>query len=522
MHFTFAVAVIELVSKEAKFADNDEVQRLFGGLPRAMCTLFQIMIFDGWASKVKPIVMQDPKSCIIFLLFMGLAGIVLFNLMTAIVVRNAFDSMNGDEEAVAQVAAIQDHKMRTELTNIFLDLDEDQSGCLSIDEFLDCMDDFSFVRKMKMLDIDLEELPDIFDILDDGDGQVDQTEFIQGMLKMQGPALSGEMLQATCSMRNQNVHFIALEDAFVQNAMQTFRTVETHVDCLHRNMNSIMYLTAEVVTKIDLIGIRGVVGGSTHEMPFLMDPEEEDIKKAEKKKLKIAAKQVRAAEKAQKEGRHYEPEPELPEGSYVEDVIPATWILRNKCSPLAKNPGKVRLAMDPSLKDKLLGNKVRKHKKVANAAGVSQSLGRDWQSLDLPLDEEGVLDASALATNYDTAHGGVPEPPPRIADMLQPWHVPPSPSREAWGNEEAVDASASLGLQRPESAFSKSKPSKAADRVKPSTPMSKAKPSTEGAFIRFQGGSSALGGLEPWSLASQADKASPGPSHPNAVHENTM
>merc|ERR1740117_838323 len=105
-----------------------------------------------------------------------------------------------------------------------------------------------------------------------------------------------------------------------------------------------IYLTAEIVTKIDLIGIRGIVAGTTHDLPLLMDPEAEDIEKAEKKKMRIAAKKVRAAEKAQKEGRHYEPEAELPEGSYVEDVIPATWILRNKCSPLAKNPGKVRLA----------------------------------------------------------------------------------------------------------------------------------------------------------------------------------
>ena len=34
------------------------------------------------------------------------------------------------------------------------------------------MDDFAFIRRMKTLDIDLEELPDIFEILDDGDGEL--------------------------------------------------------------------------------------------------------------------------------------------------------------------------------------------------------------------------------------------------------------------------------------------------------------------------------------------------------------
>jgi len=39
-----------------------------------------------------------PEAAIIFLLFMGIASIVLFNLMTAIVVKNAFDASEADEE----------------------------------------------------------------------------------------------------------------------------------------------------------------------------------------------------------------------------------------------------------------------------------------------------------------------------------------------------------------------------------------------------------------------------------------
>ena len=39
-----------------------------------------------------------PEAAIIFLLFMGIASIVLFNLMTAIVVKNAFDASEADED----------------------------------------------------------------------------------------------------------------------------------------------------------------------------------------------------------------------------------------------------------------------------------------------------------------------------------------------------------------------------------------------------------------------------------------
>merc|ERR1719506_2993198 len=103
---------------------------------------------------------------------------------------------------------------------------------------------------------------------------------------MQGPALSSEMLKATCGIKQQNVHFVALEDAFVQNAMDTFRNVDAHVDALHENFNDIMQLSAQVVQKLDRIGLRKVVGASTQSLPFLMDPTPEELVKQEKLRKK--------------------------------------------------------------------------------------------------------------------------------------------------------------------------------------------------------------------------------------------
>merc|ERR1719491_1980777 len=124
--------------------------------------------------------------------------------MTAVVVSNAFDASAADQEAADNIKMRHATKVRSELTDMFKDLDEDQSGWLSKEEFLNCLDDLNFVRKMKMLDIDLEELPDIFEILDDGDGQVDQNEFITGMLQLQGLAMGAEMIKATALLGHQN------------------------------------------------------------------------------------------------------------------------------------------------------------------------------------------------------------------------------------------------------------------------------------------------------------------------------
>eukprot|EP00971_Amphidinium_carterae_P108019 2138546-Amphidinium_carterae.1 len=80
--------------------------------------------------------------------------------MTAIVVQNAFERVKTDLEAVDYWNREKERKVKDNLRRTFEDMDEDGSGYLTQDEFTDVLDDVEFVRKMKMLDIDLEELPD--------------------------------------------------------------------------------------------------------------------------------------------------------------------------------------------------------------------------------------------------------------------------------------------------------------------------------------------------------------------------
>jgi len=345
---------------------------------------------------------------------------------------------------------------------MFDDLDEDHSGALSMDEFLECLDDFAFVRKMKTLDIDLEDLPDIFEILDDGDGQVDQEEFIGGMIKMQGNAGSGEMLKATCMMSAQNVHFSLLEDAFVQNAMEVFRGVEGSVDRLHENMNDIIQLSAEVVHKLNHIGIRKVVGGSANQMPFMEDPTIDDVMKAEKSASKKRRKRRDEYERAEKEAdlagrdvrelipeicKELDAEAEERKGlhAHPDKLVPVEWILRNGKSPLTKNPGKLRLHYDPKLKDKLLGAKPKKKPKWVEPSGFYKELGRTWERLDLPI----TRDLHTLDLTIETKglnYGSLPKPPPRSANGLVPWMIAPSPKSAA--APKKIDPLASMGLAK--------------------------------------------------------------------------
>lgn len=324
VHYMFAVATMELVVKTESFRNDPHVEEFFGGgLFASMFTLFQIMTFDSWAAIVRPIIYKEPATAVLFFFFIGIAGIVLFNLMTAIVVKNSFDAITEDEEAMAQLKHMEHMKMQQELREMFKDMDNDGSGTLSQAEFTDVLDDVMFIRRMKMMDIDLEELPDIFEILDDGDGQVSMDEFCMGLMRMQGVAMSRDTLKATQRLKRINEGFMGMSQDMEKYSEDTFESMEQALDVSHENFLEIQALTAEVLKQLNDIGIRKVVHESTTELPKLGEPTSESIAKEAKLAAKakstdpISSAQIFSTKQAQIPGAQMAP-------------IPPAWIARRR------------------------------------------------------------------------------------------------------------------------------------------------------------------------------------------------
>merc|ERR1719235_1118999 len=170
------------------------------------------MTLDSYSGILRYIMAELPEMLLLFAAFIGVASIVLMNLMTAIVVENAFAAAAKDEEAVAQMKKLKQKKTVNDLKMLFKDLDEDGSGALSKEEFTDVLDDPAFVTKMKALDIELDELPTIFEIFDDGDGSISAEEFCSGLIKVSGKAMNSDMLKAMKFFRKANNQLSFLAD----------------------------------------------------------------------------------------------------------------------------------------------------------------------------------------------------------------------------------------------------------------------------------------------------------------------
>lgn len=288
VHFMFATIVLELVARTETFGENEQVQLQFGSLPRAMFTLFQIMTFDGWGELVRPIAKEMPMALPIFMLFIGVASIVLFNLMTAIVVKNAFDAAEEDEEALENAKKMEEERSIDKLTEMFYEMDEDGSGTLSIEEFTDVLDDVNFIRTMKTLDIDLEELPDIFEILDDGDGQISTDEFITGIMTLQGPAMNKDMLKGTRMMQHANSGFKETQEHLEDHIFDKLNRIEQDLESSHLETHEVCQMVAELLKKVDDVGIKMVVKYTETEFPKMPKVDFDAIVKAQDRTEGIA------------------------------------------------------------------------------------------------------------------------------------------------------------------------------------------------------------------------------------------
>lgn len=147
----------------------------------AILTLLQVFSFDSISGIYRPLVKQNVFCFVYFVLAMLILSIALMNLVTAVMVNSSLDQASQDKEAKKAWEAARKAKQMESLKKMFLELDEDGSGELSLEELLDAPESATDQLKEIAGSSDLEEL---FGLLDyDGGGTVGVEEFCEGVLK---------------------------------------------------------------------------------------------------------------------------------------------------------------------------------------------------------------------------------------------------------------------------------------------------------------------------------------------------
>eukprot|EP00929_Paragymnodinium_shiwhaense_P040875 TRINITY_DN21272_c0_g1_i5.p1 TRINITY_DN21272_c0_g1~~TRINITY_DN21272_c0_g1_i5.p1 ORF type:complete len:560 (+),score=113.19 TRINITY_DN21272_c0_g1_i5:172-1851(+) len=141
------------VGPDADPAFQEVVEENFASLPMTMLTLVRFVTFDNVSLIYTPLIMRDPLLCPFFMVALTALGIVLMNLLTAVVVNNAVERASEDREARMEWDKSQKARMAMEVQKLFRELDVDDSGFVSRQELQaigsDDLDKLEYYTKLK-------------------------------------------------------------------------------------------------------------------------------------------------------------------------------------------------------------------------------------------------------------------------------------------------------------------------------------------------------------------------------------
>jgi len=186
MMYVVGVYITQLIADQG-FEDptildtSEDLYRYYGSLPRSVLSLYQAMTGGvDWDDLLVPLSVKiSPWLSILFSIYIAFAVLALMNVVTGVFVESALLTAKEDreEDVMAQVRRLFDVA------------DEDQSGTVTWAEFEQALNDPNKRKLFKVMDVDPSEARGLFVLMDTANaGEVSVEEFMQGCLRLRGPA----------------------------------------------------------------------------------------------------------------------------------------------------------------------------------------------------------------------------------------------------------------------------------------------------------------------------------------------
>lgn len=120
--------------------------------------------------------------------------LVVLNIITGIFVNDAVEMAAMDRDLMSQTEMQKTTSLFAELQALFLEVDLNKSGTLTIEEFEQCMSRLETQAFLSALGLDVSDAAGIFALLDvDGNEELEVEEFVMGCMHIKGVANTVDM-----------------------------------------------------------------------------------------------------------------------------------------------------------------------------------------------------------------------------------------------------------------------------------------------------------------------------------------
>lgn len=238
----------------------------YGTALRATLTLFEMTFAGNWPVYSRPVLeYAGGWYMIIFATYILVVVFATTRVIGAIFLKDALDATNSDPELMIHAKEMQRVKYMEKLADFFYAIDTTNDGNITRAELENMLSSPKVVAYLAVLDIELHEGSKLFDMLDDGDGNVTYKEFINGLFRFRGQARSVDLVELHMKMQYiEDVLTEKLGGLAEQIAGEVHATQQRAKRRSHRRFTRMIHEEAQVAIPIQkrLISDSSVNGGT--------------------------------------------------------------------------------------------------------------------------------------------------------------------------------------------------------------------------------------------------------------------
>jgi len=169
----------------------------FGTFFRSCITLFEMTLAPGTWAKIGRVLIYDVNAiyALFFSIYVPVVTFGITRVMTALFLRETFAAANSDKDMVLEEQIRAKKVQKENLQALFGKIDLDGTGKIKLGELQKALQDRRSASWMQILDVDVYEVVQLFQLLDkDGDGVVTFDEFSKGIVRLKGGAKSIDLI----------------------------------------------------------------------------------------------------------------------------------------------------------------------------------------------------------------------------------------------------------------------------------------------------------------------------------------
>ncbi|CAK9083404.1 Sodium channel protein type 10 subunit alpha (Peripheral nerve sodium channel 3) (PN3) (Sensory neuron sodium channel) (Sodium channel protein type X subunit alpha) (Voltage-gated sodium channel subunit alpha Nav1.8), partial [Durusdinium trenchii] len=166
----------------------------YGTAYRATWTLFRVTFAGNWPHFCDPVVELSEVFSLFFFLYITIVVFAVLRVITAIFLKDTLDAAQNDAEQLVMDRMALKSKLINRLEGVFKVMDHEGTGIITEERLSQILANPKVAAYFATLELDISEGRALFHLLDNGNGEVTQDEFISGILRCKGQARAIEQV----------------------------------------------------------------------------------------------------------------------------------------------------------------------------------------------------------------------------------------------------------------------------------------------------------------------------------------